>query len=119
MAWEYEDHELEVLCKDCHSSHHVLEEAIKRATVDGHFSGHFFAGLVAGFLESNFDLDESHSILDSDAYADARHLGHVAYLYFYSGGNTKAEVVKAMAFDGRILSPVDQMAVEAAGASDA
>lgn len=119
MAWEYEDHELEVLCKDCHVSHHQLEESIKRATVDGHFNGHFLAGVVAGFLEANFDLDGTHSILESDAYADARHLGHIAYLYFYSSAASKKAAVKALAAEGRPLSPVDQFAIESAGVSDA
>lgn len=30
MPWEYEDHELEVLCKDCHESEHNTKEALAR-----------------------------------------------------------------------------------------
>lgn len=114
MAWEYEDNELEVLCKDCHGSHHKLEEAIKRATVEGNFSGHFLTGLVAGFLEANYDLDGVHEILESDDYADARHLGHIANLYFYASREAKAAAADAFEGDGRLLSPVDQRAITAA-----
>jgi len=59
MAWEYEEDELSVLCKDCHQSEHEIKEAAARVmqirfaedVLVEDFSFGFLTGMMAPFGE--------------------------------------------------------------------
>ena len=66
MAWEYESHELAVLCENCHASEHIHEEIIKRifANSNSHFS------ILAGYNLQNDSLnpEDIESGFNNDPY---------------------------------------------------
>lgn len=51
MAWEYEDHELEALCDECHKSEHEIRSDIDEILLDGPIQAEA-ASLLAGFYAS-------------------------------------------------------------------
>ena len=106
MAWEYQDHELEVLCADCHGAEHEFQEELGAAMAVTGYGQDFYRGLVAGFLESGYDLFmEDHW----PVCGDARFTGRIAHLFFHSDAETKRKVAIALA-DG--VRPKSEMDVE-------
>lgn len=59
MAWEYEAHELQALCEECHSGLHEHRELLDRLLMLGEGDVYTIAiGLLAGYLDCDLKIDD-------------------------------------------------------------
>lgn len=107
MAWEYDDNELQVLCKTCHAGHHKAETAVKEALSRSCMGDSVFSGLVAGFLEANLDFDARGEGLLREFCADGLIAGRMAYLFFAASRDTRAKMAEALLVSGRSFNPIE------------
>lgn len=78
MYWEYERHELECLCEDCHKAHHQAQDGLREllAEVD---TGQAFA-LLAGFHHHSDWVDRANVRQGREADALAYAAGFVGWM---------------------------------------
>lgn len=106
-AWEYEDDELEVLCKPCHSKHHELEQRLKQARSVSPMGHAFLDGIQVGFLECGLDIHASDDVIDA-VCPDGRICGAVAYMFFYCRGTTKAKIMELLRAEPAPRNPAEE-----------
>jgi hypothetical protein len=106
-AWEYDDQELQVLCKPCHSAHHRAESTVKQALSESCIGDAVFLGLLAGFLDASMELDVEGSGLLADVSADGVIAGRMAAIFFGASRQTQAKMAEAVLGCDRRLSPVE------------
>lgn len=78
LYWEYERHELECLCEECHKAHHQAQDGLRQllAEVDTHQS----FGLVAGFHHHSDWIDRENAGQARDVDALAYAAGLIAWM---------------------------------------
>lgn len=107
-AWEYSDHELRVLCKSCHDSHHKFDDALKVALSGSEMGDELYSGLLAGFLEAGMDMDvEGAGLLDATC-PDGILTGRMAYMFFNAHRNDKARIAEILLAADTRRSPIEE-----------
>jgi hypothetical protein len=112
MVWEYEDHELEVLCEDCHKQHHADRELLDRILTEAGVHGDPVAiavGILAGYFAGAVCIgpDLENAALDVDGHS--HDLGILASIA--SGATWKQMAAAVDALAPRSLSPAEEAAV--------
>ncbi len=78
MYWEYERHELECLCENCHKAHHEMQDGLKAMLAEVDLREAF--ALIAGFHHASDWVNEDNKDQARSADALAYAAGLVAYL---------------------------------------
>ncbi|RUR69052.1 hypothetical protein EJP67_18500 [Variovorax guangxiensis] len=78
MYWEYERHELECLCEDCHKAHHDAQDGLKQLLAEVDINASF--ALIAGFHHHSDWVDRKNIERGRDCDALAYAAGFIAWM---------------------------------------
>jgi hypothetical protein len=81
MYWEYDRHELECLCEDCHKDHHQTQDALKALLAEVDVSEAF--AVVAGWHEHSDWIDPENRYLGRNGNPLAYSAGFIAWLVYH------------------------------------
>lgn len=114
MAWEYEGHELAVLCEDCHKDEHDARELLERILSEAdQMTGSAFPtaiGLLSGYFASSLSIGPE---LEREAIAIDGHshdLGILAGIACGAGWDKMAKAAEAVRSPS--LTPAEQHAMD-------
>lgn len=113
MAWEYELSELAVLCEACHAEQHATETLLHRLLAeapDQKSATEIALGLLAGYLNANYELDvdlEQEAREASGVYVDC---GVVAFVAACADWHEVGDALKNLTVDPR--GPVVEALIE-------